>query len=75
MLVVLMALIFRPVGFKYRSKLECPKWRAIWDYALFIGETVPVIIFGVAVGNVLQGVPFHFTEDLLPIYTGSFFGL
>ncbi|RYB55697.1 cytochrome d ubiquinol oxidase subunit II, partial [Legionella pneumophila] len=64
MLVVLLALILRPVGFKYRSKLDNPIWRAFWDWALFIGGFVPALIFGVAVGNVIQGVPFYFDESL-----------
>ncbi|WP_454784380.1 cytochrome d ubiquinol oxidase subunit II [Legionella sp. WA2024007413] len=75
MLLVLLALILRPVGFKYRSKLTNPQWRSFWDYALFVGGFVPALIFGVAVGNVLQGVPFYFDESLRPFYTGSFFGL
>lgn len=75
MLVVLLALIMRPVGFKYRSKLTNPKWRAFWDYSLFVSGLVPSLIFGVAVGNVLQGVPFHFDENLRPFYTGMFFAL
>jgi cytochrome bd ubiquinol oxidase subunit II len=75
MLVVLLALILRPVGFKYRSKVNNPLWRSFWDYALFIGGFVPALIFGVAVGNVLQGVPFHFDESLRPFYTGTFLGL
>ncbi len=75
MLVVLLALIMRPVGFKYRSKLTNPKWRAFWDYSLCVSGFVPSLIFGVAVGNVLQGVPFHFDESLRPFYTGTFFGL
>ncbi|KTD40316.1 cytochrome d ubiquinol oxidase subunit II [Legionella parisiensis] len=75
MLLVLLALILRPVGFKYRSKLENPQWRSFWDYALFIGGFVPALIFGIAIGNVLQGVPFHFDEYLRPFYTGSFFDL
>ncbi|MEX0921684.1 MAG: cytochrome d ubiquinol oxidase subunit II [Rhodovibrionaceae bacterium] len=75
MFLILAALILRPVGFKFRSKLEEPRWRATWDWALFIGGAVPALIFGVAVGNVLQGVPFHFNEDLLPVYEGGFFGL
>lgn len=75
MLVVLLALILRPVGFKYRSKVDNPIWQAFWDWALFIGGFVPALIFGVAVGNVLQGVPFHFDESLRVFYTGSFFGL
>jgi cytochrome d ubiquinol oxidase subunit II len=75
MFLVLAALILRPVAFKYRSKRNDARWRQTWDWALFIGGAVPALIFGVAVGNVLQGVPFRFTEDLMPLYEGSFFGL
>ncbi|ARE40166.1 Cytochrome d ubiquinol oxidase subunit II [Rhodovulum sp. P5] len=75
MFLILAALILRPVGFKYRSKREDERWRAAWDWGLFIGGFVPALVFGVAVGNVLQGVPFRLTEDLHSIYEGSFFGL
>ncbi len=79
MWVVLAALIVRPVAFKYRSKRESTSWRSAWDWALFAGGFVPALIFGVAVGNVLQGVPFHLTPDLHSIYeggvAGKFFGL
>ena len=75
MFVILAALILRPVGFKYRSKRDSQTWRNAWDWALFVGGAVPALIFGVAVGNVLQGVPFHLTDDLRSIYTGTFFGL
>ena len=75
MFLVLLALIMRPVAFKYRSKRPDPAWRTRWDWALFVGGAVPALIFGVAVGNTLQGVPFHFTPDLRPIYEGSLFGL
>lgn len=71
MLLVLLALILRPVGFKYRSKLNNPTWRSIWDAGLFISGFVPALLFGVAVGNVLQGVPFYFDETLRSFYTGS----
>jgi cytochrome d oxidase, subunit II (cydB) len=75
MFAILFALILRPVGFKYRSKIESPLWRMLWDWALFIGGAVPALIFGVAVGNVLQGVPFRLTDEMQIIYEGSFFGL
>jgi cytochrome d ubiquinol oxidase subunit II len=75
MFLVLFALILRPVGFKYRSKREGIAWRRNWDWALFLGGAVPALIFGVAVGNALQGVPFHFTDDLRPIYEGTLLGL
>lgn len=70
MFIVLAALIVRPVAFKYRSKRTDPKWRASWDWALFAGGAVPALIFGVAVGNVLRGVPFTLTDTLMPIYEG-----
>lgn len=72
MFLVLAALILRPVGFKYRSKRESARWRSSWDWALFVGGAVPALVFGVAVGNVLQGVPFYLTEDLMPTYPGHF---
>lgn len=75
MFLILAALILRPVGFKYRSKRESATWRSSWDWALFVGGFVPALVFGVAVGNVLLGVPFYLTEDLMPMYEGSFFGL
>ncbi len=75
MFVVLAALILRPVGFKYRSKKEDPAWRTRWDWALFAGGFVPALVFGVAVGNVLLGVPFRLDSDLRSFYDGHFFGL
>ncbi len=75
MLLVLFALFFRPVGFDYRSKLGDARWRNAWDWGLFVGGAVPSLVFGVAFGNLLLGVPFHLDELLRPYYTGSFFGL
>ncbi|QKD05202.1 cytochrome d ubiquinol oxidase subunit II [Mesorhizobium loti] len=75
MITVLLALILRPVAFKFRGKIKGPRWRATWDWALFIGGFVPALIFGVAVGNVLLGVPFNLDATLRPSYAGNFFGL
>lgn len=75
MLLALFALFFRPVGFDYRSKIENKLWRSAWDWGLFIGGAVPALVFGIAFGNLLQGVPFHLDELLRPYYTGSFFAL
>lgn len=75
MMLTLFALFFRPVGFDYRSKLEDPRWRNAWDWGLFASGTIPPVIFGVAFGNLLLGVPFHYDEVLRPEYTGSFWGL
>ena len=62
MFLVLAALIVRPVGFKFRSKLEDPRWRGWWDWALCIGGIVPPLVFGVAFGNLFEGVPFGFAR-------------
>ena len=75
MLAVLWALFFRPVGFDYRSKIHNATWRSTWDWGLFVGGFVPPVIFGVAFGNLLQGVPFQFDNLLVSTYTGSFWQL
>ena len=75
LLLVLFALFFRPVGFKYRSKLQDPRWRNSWDWLLFVGGTVPALVFGIAFGNLLLGVPFEFDRDLRVHHSGSFFAL
>ena len=75
MLLVLWALFFRPVGFDYRSKIHDARWRSTWDWGLFVGGSVPPLIFGVAFGNLLLGVPFHFDDHLVSTYTGSFWAL
>lgn len=75
MLAVLWALFFRPVGFDYRSKIHNATWRKAWDWGLFVGGAVPPLIFGVAFGNLLQGVPFHFDALMISTYTGTFWQL
>ena len=76
LLLVLFALFFRPVGFDFRSKVADPRWRNAWDWGLFIGGTVPAVVFGVAFGNLLQGVPFQFDPATMAVtYTGSFWRL
>lgn len=75
MVLVLWALFFRPVGFDYRSKIHNATWRSTWDWGLFIGGAVPPLVFGIAFGNLLLGVPFHFNDYLVSTYTGSFWQL
>lgn len=75
MIVILFALILRPVGFKYRGKITDKRWRDAWDWSLFVGGFVPALIFGVAMGNALLGAPFDLDRTLRPSYLGNFFGL
>lgn len=71
MFTILFALILRPVGFTYRSKLHDATWRNCWDWGLFIGGAVPALIFGVAMGNVLDGIPFYFNDEQRIFYDGT----
>ena len=75
MFVALCSLILRPVGMKYRSKMPDERWRSIWDWCLFIGGTVPPVIFGVAFGNAIEGVPFTFDNSMRMTYSGTFLDL
>lgn len=73
--LVLIALWMRPLGFDYRSKLPDARWRTAWDWAIFTSGFVPCLIFGVAFGNLLLGVPYTFDDNIKATYTGGFFAL
>lgn len=69
--LMLLALIVRAVAFEYRSKDENPVWRSTWDWMIFIGSFIPALLWGVALGNILRGVPI----DADMHYVGGFFNL
>ncbi len=71
LMLLLAALIFRAVSLEFRSKVESAGWRRFWDWAFCIGSFLPALLFGVAYGNILRGVPIDGTL----MWTGSFFGL
>jgi cytochrome bd ubiquinol oxidase subunit II len=75
MLLLLMAFILRPVGFAFRDKLPNPRWRSVWDAALTLAGGVPALLFGVAIGNLFLGIPFHFDSLQRPVVGGGFFSL
>lgn len=75
LLLVLFAMFMRPVGFEYRAKVDDPRWRNAWDWGLTAGGAVPALVFGVAFGNLLLGVPFSLDEFMRSTYTGSFWAL
>jgi cytochrome d ubiquinol oxidase subunit II len=75
LMVVLFALFLRPVGFDYRSKIPDPRWRNAWDWGIFVNGLVPSLVFGVAFGNLLLGVPFQFDGDQRVSYAGTFLAL
>jgi len=71
LLLLLLALIVRAVAFEFRSKDKNPTWRATWDWMIFFGSAVPALLWGVALANLLQGVPI----DQSKTFTGGFFDL
>lgn len=71
MVVLLLGLFLRPVGFDYRSKLADPVWRRWWDRALVAGGLVPTLILSAAIGLVMEGLPFRFDEGLR-LHYGAF---
>jgi cytochrome d ubiquinol oxidase subunit II len=75
MLLLLAVLIIRPVGFTFRGKIDDPRWRDVWDWALCINGFASALLFGVAFGNLFIGVPFHLDELSRPVYSGGFFSL
>ncbi len=69
--LMLLALIVRGVAFEFRSKDRYPAWRNFWDWMIFVGSLVPALLWGVALGNILRGVPI----DQNMTYVGTFFTL
>lgn len=72
MLLVLFAIWLRPLAFDYRNHGETETWKKRWDIALTAGSLVPMLIFGVAFGNLLQGLPFYADENMRWHYDGYF---
>jgi len=76
MLCILWAFFLRPPGFDYRHKVDNATWRRFWTWGLFVSAFLPMLIFGVAFGNLLQGLPIYFDAfSLRSFYDGNFFGL
>jgi cytochrome bd ubiquinol oxidase subunit II len=76
MIIALAGLVLRPVAIIYRSKMQARAWRAIFDGLMVIASFVPALIFGVAIGNVIEGAPFRFDPSSMRlIYQGSFIDL
>lgn len=71
LMLLLAALISRAVSMEFRGKVDSPKWRNVWDWAFGLGSFLPALLFGVAVGNVLRGVPIDQSGE----YVGTFLGL
>ncbi|MEO7073107.1 MAG: cytochrome d ubiquinol oxidase subunit II [Rhodanobacter sp.] len=73
--LVLLALILRPVGFKFRDKITDPRWVSLWDWVLVASGVTVMVVSGVAFGNLFLGVPFAFDEDLRMHWEGGLLNL
>ena len=71
LLLILVALIVRGVCFEFRGKVDTPRWRRGWDTAIFAGSALPALLWGVAFGNIVRGVPMNAAH----VYTGNLFTL
>lgn len=69
--LMLLALIVRAVAFEFRSKDKDPRWRSLWDWCIFFGSFVPALLWGVAMSNLIRGVPIDGNMQ----YVGGFFNL
>ncbi|MCJ7682091.1 MAG: cytochrome d ubiquinol oxidase subunit II [Candidatus Aminicenantes bacterium] len=69
LMVILFALIFRAISLEFRA--HDPKRKRFWEGAFVVGSFLPALLFGVALGNVVQGVPLNADMD----FTGNFFTL
>jgi len=70
-MLLLVALIARAVALEFRGKVENPRWQRFWDLAFGAGSATAALLFGVAMGNILRGLPL----DASGTFTGSFLDL
>src|SRR5580658_5681923 len=71
LVLLLAALIVRGVAFEYRGKRDAVRWRRTWDVLLTVGSLLAPLLIGVALGDLLHGLPINSSQD----YTGSFWNL
>jgi cytochrome d ubiquinol oxidase subunit II len=71
LMLVLFSLIIRGVSFEFRGKVDSPGWRRLWDTCIFLGSALPALLFGVAFGNIFEGIPI----DASHINHGNLFSL
>lgn len=67
MILLLFSMIIRPVAFEYRSKVDSKKWRESWDWLFLFSGALPMIVYGAAFGNVMEGVGYHYS------WTGQYY--
>ena len=70
-MILLFVIIFRAVSIEFRSKRPGATWRKLWDYAFSISSVLIALLMGVALGNIITGIPLDAEKE----YVGTFLGL
>lgn len=74
LMLLLFALIFRAASLEFRHR--DPSWARLWDWSFFLGSAIPALLFGVAVGNIIRGLPLTAEGEFItgggaPIFLGN----
>src|SRR5512138_2391576 len=76
LILLLFALIVRGVSFEFRGKIDNATWKSTWDKAIIVSSFLPALLFGVAFGNIFEGIPMRNDFATLQFsYEGSLLGL
>ncbi|MEO0322115.1 MAG: cytochrome d ubiquinol oxidase subunit II [Myxococcota bacterium] len=70
-MVLLVSLIGRAISIEFRSKAKSKLWRSYWDYSFALSSFCVVFLFGVAAGNVMEGMPLVIGADGVVAFTGG----
>src|SRR6266700_7004621 len=71
LVLLLVSLIARGLSFEYRGKRDSPRWQRTWDVLLTVSSLLAPLLIGVALGDLVQGLPINSAQN----YTGSFWDL
>jgi cytochrome d ubiquinol oxidase subunit II len=71
LMLVLLVLMARAISFEFRSQSESSRWRSAWDVVFSGSSVVATLLFGIALGNILRGIPLDSSGN----FTGSFWTL
>ncbi|QJC33685.1 cytochrome d ubiquinol oxidase subunit II [Enterobacteriaceae endosymbiont of Donacia provostii] len=74
-ILLLISLFLRPIGFEYRSKIKNKIWQQICDIFIFIGSIIPPFILGITLGNIFKGIPFYMDKYYHIFFKGYFIDL
>ncbi|QJC36090.1 cytochrome d ubiquinol oxidase subunit II [Enterobacteriaceae endosymbiont of Donacia cincticornis] len=74
-ILLLISLFLRPIGFEYRSKIKNKIWQKMCDIFIFTGSIIPPFIFGIILGNIFKGIPFYMDKYYHIFFKGYFLSL